>query len=298
MDELIASLGLEVLDRDLFRSKVLWTPQHARGTFGGQIIAHCVEAATKTIPADLSVHSMHSNFLMAGNSSQPMYYRVRRLRDGASFATRYVMASQDGKAVFVSTLSFHKKEKPGIQHQPSMPKTLSPDEALLERDVFADILQQTEIAPSFKENLRRKMPDEKLMAIRYCSRGTLKKPLQSSTPQYAWMKSAKLSGDSNITHVTLAAFMSDFTLALAPLVPHGFPNVNTRMMVSLDHSIYFHAPFRVDEWFLYETWSSWADDNRGLCNGRIWSSDGRLAMTIQQEALIRMKQGYVSVSKL
>ena len=127
-DQLVGSVEIEKLDSDLFRSQVLWTPKTGRGTFGGQLVAHSQEAASSTVDRKvLKVHSLHGNFLQPGNSGQPIYYRVVSVRTGKSFATRIVTATQDGKAVYTATVSFHKLEKPGLIHAPPMPDVPGPE---------------------------------------------------------------------------------------------------------------------------------------------------------------------------
>eukprot|EP00759_Apiculatamorpha_spiralis_P015546 PhF_6_TR22239/c0_g1_i2/m.31410/K11992/ACOT8, PTE; acyl-CoA thioesterase 8 len=215
------AIGIECLDRDLYRSKILWTPAGARGTFGGQLIAHCLEAAYLTVPNQcLRPHSMHSNFLAAGLSSQPMYYRVRRLRDGASFATRIVTASQDGQHVFVATVSFQRPEEGGITHQPEMPKVPHPDSLTDKRDAFDDVMNITSVPEKLKENFRRLTHDRNLMTMLYVERGTVQQPLKTSRPQFRWMRSAQFRRTEDtkdaIDHYAVAAFMSDFSLATRP----------------------------------------------------------------------------------
>ena len=304
MNKLLQALSLEKLDKDLFRSILLWTPREARGTFGGQLVAHCVEAACQTVDGSFACHSLHSNFLSGGNSQKPIYYRVRRLRDGKTFAVRSVTAQQDGAAIFIANVSFHIPEKAGIQHSPIMPKVPSPHSAYPEAE-FMESLLQDDSSPQFQQNLRRKMNrDTAPVSIRYLHRGTPDKPFRSKRPTCAWMKADLTEQDlsrfpNNRVHLLMACWLSDFHLALAGLVHHGFPNMNTSMLVSLDHTIYFHkTDFRADQWFLYEVFSHWANNNRALNSGRIYTRDGELAFSVYQESLVRMSKDYVSVSKL
>ena len=288
-------LHLEQLDTELFRSKKLVTPKHARGTFGGQLIAHALQAAQATVPADKRVHSLRSNFLAAGDSSAPMYYAVKRIRDGKSFAVRSVTAFQKSEQIYVATLSFQVPEEPGISHAPRFPENaIPPEKAATQTDVLARLIDG---APTLqlKENLRRKFAPA--IHVRYTNRMGQREPLKTKGPMRAWFKCDHIPDDPAV-HRALAFFATDFTLALSPLAVHGLPNPNLRMIVSLDHTIYFHEDFSVREWFLYEVKSPWAGSNRGLCHGRIFTRDGRLVMTVVQETLIRMKKGYTSEAKL
>ena len=323
---------LEQLDTDLFRSKFLITPRNARGTFGGQLIAHALQAAIMTVDTDIDdkavaagktrkkPHSLRSNFLAAGDSSHPIYYSVKRVRDGKSFAVRNVLAFQKGQNVYVATVSFHAPEEAGLMHQVDLPAGIpGPDEAVMEAEVLSRLLgARGEASEQLQQNLRRK--EAPLATVKYVDpfkSGNAGAPAwqqgvvggATSKPRYAWMKvenigtahpgvKHRVRGDDASAHRTAAAFLSDFTLAVAPIAPHGLPNPDLRMLVSLDHTIYFHDDFRVDEWFLYEVHSTWAGHNRGLAVGRMYTQDGRLGMTVFQEILVRMKPGHVSRAKL
>lgn len=370
LEKLLLALQLERLDKDLFRSVLLWTPRNARGTFGGQLVAHVVEAAHRSTSGHLVVHSMHSSFLAPGNSRKHIYYHVKRLRDGRSFATRLVVARQDGEAIFVATVGFHSPEQPGVRHSPCPPPTLTaPEEAKSERE-FIDGVLRAKTSEQFRQNMQRMSapppsdaggedvdiqtaeqlktisenqaredrqrssvdrrqysgaiggeaftPErrkgaksiaeepEGMLIIRYVDG-----PGRSNQPAYSWMRanipasySRELPPGSPLgcektpeerLHLLLGCWLSDYTLALAGLRPHGIPNDHVRMLVSLDHTIYFHRPqtFRVNEWFLYEVFSPFADNNRTLNMGRIFSN-GQLQMTTIQESLVRMERGFLS----
>ena len=294
-DFLQSLLHLEQLDTDLFRSRKLVTPKHARGTFGGQLIAHALVAAQSTVPKEKRVHSLRSNFLAAGDSDAPMYYAVKRLRDGGAFSVRSVTAFQNSQPIYVATLSFQKDEAPGIEHAREFPKDCPPpDKATSQADVLARLIDGAGTT-KLKENLRRKVAPA--IHVRYTNAMSIAQPLTTDKPMRAWFKCDHIPEDPT-THRALAFFATDFTLALSPLARHGLPNPNLRMIVSLDHTVYFHRDFSVKDWFLYEVQSSWAGSNRGLCHGRIYTHDGQLAMTVIQETLIRMKKGYHSVAKL
>lgn len=294
-DFLETALIPEQLDRDLFRSRFLLTPPGARGTFGGQLIALALQCATETIDdPEKVVNSLHSNFLLPGDSSRPVYFRVLRIRDGKGFANRFVTALQNGEAIYIASISFHRREQAGLKHQVVMPENIpAPEDALFEREVLGRMIATTK-SDQLKENLRRKMSKESPIVIRYVSNPTLK----AKGPVCAWLKSASVKGATPQMHRAVAAMASDFFLAMAVIVPHGLTADKLRMLVSLDHTIYFHEDFRADEWFLYQVQSDWANGNRGLVRGHIYSRDGRLVMTTVQEALVRLSPGFESVAKL
>lgn len=174
---LLHALTLEKLDRDLFRSVKLWTPPSSRGTFGGQIVALALEAARDTVPdSEEVVNSMHSRFLNKGNSMMPIYYRVKRLRDGKSTCVRLVEATQDGNVIFVTTVSFHKQEKPGLRHSFAMPETVPPKKAV----PSASVMQVLSSGTKLKENVDKEKGGRFFLDIRYCDPGTLEKPLKST----------------------------------------------------------------------------------------------------------------------
>lgn len=286
---------LEQLDTDLFRSHTLITPKHARGTFGGQLIAHALQAAQATVSDEEKVpHSLRSNFLLAGDSEAHMYYSVRRVRDGKSFAVRNVTAFQRSEVVYVATVSFHRREKPGITHAPESVHAMEPNQAVSQVDMLARLIDG---APTtqLKENLRRKVAPT--VEIRYTNRMSIAKPLVTTQPLVSWMRATGIPKDAK-THRAVAGFISDFTLALSTIAPHGMPNPDLRMLVSLDHTIYFHDDFDVTEWVLYEVKSTWAGANRALCNGRVFTMDGRMVMTVIQETLVRMSKDFRSHAKL
>ena len=303
MEKLLMALSLEKLDKDLFRSVLLWTPENARGTFGGQLVAHSVEAAHHTIPDAMVIHSVHCYFLHGGNSQKPIYYRVRRMRDGKSMAVRMIVAQQEGQPIFVANASFHIKEKAGISHQPRFPSVPPPEQGRSEKEFMESLMSEVSEGKRFRQDMRRKMSREAApVQMRYLQRGTPKRPIKSNRPSHTWVKvdlsQEQLDAVPRV-HLLLACWLSDFTLALAGLQHHGSPNPDVQMLVSLDHTIYFHqSDFVVSDWFLYEVFSHWADNNRALNTGKIYSKGGRLEMTVVQESLVRMTDGYYSVAKL
>lgn len=347
----LVSLRLEFLDVDLYRSVRLFVPPGARGVYGGQLVANAVEAASQTVDLErMAPHSIHSTFLQPGSSTQHVYFRVRRIRDGRSFATRTVTALQNGSALFFALVSFHCDESAGhgISHAPPLPLVPSPERGIALDRLLAKMSQDNP-SQRFRSNLKLIMNEERVpMELRYLSASAVRAEqrkdqpgrLQSENldddlrymPRYCWMRStidfnqssprapesepAKLPARlTELTparaHMLIACWCSDFFLAIAGLVPHGFPNPHVQMLLSLDHTIYFHNSHRrictrhspegrvetravmgfpVDDWFLYEVVSPFAANNRALNMGRIFSRNtGKLEMSIVQESLVRTR---------
>jgi acyl-CoA thioesterase II len=275
---LLEILDLEPLEVNLFRGR---SPQSSwQRVFGGQVIGQALVAATRTVE-QLPVHSLHGYFMLAGDPKVPIVYEVDRLRDGRSFTTRGVRAIQHGKAIFSMLVSFHREEK-GFSHQAEMPKVPGPDELPSDEEIRKNIL------PSMPEQVRKYYERERPIELRpvefgrYISRG------YRDPKFHVWIRAtAKLPPDVAI-HQCVLAYASDLTLLDAALIPHGRTVFEkTIMAASLDHALWFHRPFRADEWLLYAQDTPNASGARGLSRGLIFSQDGILVATVVQEGLIR-----------
>lgn len=281
VDELIDLIQLERLEENLFRgqSRDIGT----RYVFGGQVLGQALSAAQRTVAdAGRTVHSLHAYFLRAGDIEAPIVYDVERTRDGKSFSTRRVSAIQHGQQIFVMSASFHVEES-GVEHQLSMPEVPLPDQ--LDPPELLSEGQLSHVSAKLRRWLAQTGPFE----FRHVyPRDEIKVPKRPPY-QHVWFRLADRIGDEPVLHRKLLAYASDFHLIGTTTFPHGIsylqPNVQ---MASLDHAIWFHRPFRIDEWLLYSCDSPSAQGSRGLARGMIFSTQGVLVASTAQEGLIRI----------
>ncbi len=270
LDELVALLDLEQLEVNLFRG-VSWKDSRPR-VFGGQVAGQALVAAGRTVESR-PVHSLHAYFLRPGDPQVPIVYEVDRIRDGKSFTTRRVKAVQHGEAIFNLSASFHVDET-GLDHGLPMPE--SPDPETLPR---AD-----ELEPPSPGRLWARQPID----IRYVDGPPWARPLSPSGRQLVWIRADGTLPDDPVLHTCVVAYASDYTLLGSALLPHGKSYFrDDMMMASLDHAMWFHRPFRADEWLLYSQSSPSASGGRGLAIGGIFRRDGVHAVSVVQEGLIR-----------
>jgi acyl-CoA thioesterase-2 len=278
--ELVDLLRLERLEDNLFRgqSRDIGT----KYVFGGQVLGQALSAAQQTVEPERHVHSIHAYFLRAGDVDHPIVYDVDRSRDGKSFSVRRVTAIQHGQPIFVFASSFQESE-PGNEHQLSMPEVPGPED--IEPVAAPSPAQLALLPPKAQRWLSRMGPFE----IRPVYPRDELKPPKRPPFQQVWFKLNGEVGDSPILHQALLAYASDFHLLGTATFPHGIsyyqPNVQ---MASLDHAMWFHRPFRADDWLLYSLDSPSAQGARGLSRGLIYSRDGRLVASTAQEGLIRV----------
>jgi acyl-CoA thioesterase-2 len=281
IETLLSILDLEPLEHNLFRGlspQVGW-----QRVFGGQVIGQALVAAARTVEGR-AAHSLHAYFMRPGDPSVPIIYDVDRIRDGKSFATRRVVAIQHGEAIFSMSASFQVEES-GFDHQLPMPSVPPPEELPSESDLKALFVE------SAPEPVRRYWERERPLELRpvdlrhYLSREPLE-PVQQ-----VWIRATgRLPDDPNI-HRSVLAYASDMTLLDTSLFAHG-RNIFDRdlQVASLDHALWFHRPFRADEWLLYNEDSPSASGARGFSRGSLFSRDGRLIASVAQEGLIRRRR--------
>jgi len=271
LDELIALLDLEPLEVNLFRG-VSWKDDRPR-VFGGQVAGQALVAAGRTVEDGKGVHSLHAYFLRPGDPTIPIVYEVDRIRDGKSFTTRRVVAIQRGEAIFNLQASFHRAED-GYDHQLTMPEAPAPE----------SLPRADEIEPPTPGRLWERQPVD----MRYVDGPPWDRKPSASGRQLVWIRADGTLPDDPLLHVCVVTYASDYTLLGSTLVPHGVSHWrNEVMMASLDHAMWFHRPFRADEWLLYSQTSPSASGARGLAYGGIFRRDGTLAVSVVQEGLIR-----------
>ena len=267
LEDLVELLDLEKIDVDLFRGRQPQTSMQR--VFGGQVLGQALAAASRTVEPERIVHSLHGYFLRGGDTSVPIIYRPEPTRDGGSFSSRRVVASQNGKPIFYMSASFQRPEQ-GLDHQDPVPDDLvSPDEA-------------PTLAAVFEARSGRKAADwDKEWAA-------LDVRLAGVTGRQFWIRAAGKLPDDPALHACVLAYASDLTLLGASLLPHGIVIGDRRIQpASLDHALWFHREFRADEWLLYDQASPSASGARGFATGRLFTEDGHLIASVAQEGLIR-----------
>jgi acyl-CoA thioesterase-2 len=279
LEKLLSLLKLERIETNIFRGQ---SQDLGFGNlFGGQVMGQALSAATRTVDLDFHAHSLHGYFLLAGDAKKPVVYTVDRIRDGRSFITRRVVALQDGRAIFTMAASFHKTE-PGFDHQDPMPKIEGPDGIESEVDMARRLAHR--IPPEIYEKLVCKKPIE----IRVVNPINPFAPKTLPPEKYVWFRAIDKITDDMATHRCMLAYASDFHLVGTALYPHGKTFWSRDMQVaSLDHCIWFHREFKMNDWLLYAMKSPSAASARGLSLGSIFTRDGVLVASVAQEGLLR-----------
>ncbi|MEP9354143.1 acyl-CoA thioesterase II [Xanthobacter sp. KR7-65] len=277
--KLLDILDLEPLEINLFRGRS-GTPGGGR-VFGGQVIAQALVAARRTVEEARVTHSLHGYFLLGGDPTVPIIYDVDRIRDGRSFTTRRVVAIQHGEAIFSMAVSFQKVEE-GIFHQSTMPQVPAPED-LPDDSVWRDKLLSRFPSASARDWMALRPLEVKPTSLDPAYLGA------AGTPPSMWVRTRGPLPDDLPTHQAVLAYASDLSLLQASLLPHGRSVFDADMQVaSLDHALWFHRPFRADEWLLYAQESPAAFGARGFCRGALFTRDGTLVASAAQEGLVRV----------
>ena len=288
LEALLGLLDLEQLEVNLFRGHSL--PTGFTRVYGGQVLAQSLVAAQRTVEEARAMHSMHAYFLLAGDPGAPIIYEVERVRDGGSFTTRRVKAVQHGQAIFVMSASFQKHEL-SFDHQLRMPDVPGPDELPSEEQLRKAIL------PTLPENMKSYLSRERPIEMRVVEVERYRSRAAGEPAQHVWVRTTGRLPDDPQIHQCVLAFASDFTLLDTALVPHGKLMFDTDVqLASLDHAMWFHRPFRADEWLLYAQDSPSASGARGFSRGNLFSRDGRLVASTVQEGLMRQRATKFQVS--
>ncbi|MEU9341662.1 acyl-CoA thioesterase II [Streptomyces sp. NPDC048278] len=282
LSDLLDLLDLEQIEENIFRgqSRSAVVPR----VFGGQVAAQALVAAGRTVPADRHAHSLHAYFLRPGDPGAPIVYTVERIRDGRSFTTRRAIAVQHGRPIFALSASFQLDEE-GLDHQAPMPA--APDPATL--PTSADRFRGYEhLDPAVVEKF---LEAREAIDLRYVEEPPFGKYGEPREPHsQVWFRTNGKLDDDPLLHVVLATYVSDMTLLDSVLLAHGRGGwaVGDVVGASLDHAMWFHRPFRADEWLLYDQESPSAHGGRGLGQARIYTRDGSLAISVIQEGVVRV----------
>ncbi|OLT30193.1 acyl-CoA thioesterase II [Actinomadura sp. CNU-125] len=277
---LLDLLDLEQIENDIFRGRT--SDEHRQRVFGGQVAGQALVAAGRTVPVNRPVHSLHAYFLRPGDPLVPIVYTVDRVRDGRSFTTRRVTAVQHGKAIFTLSASFQIVED-GPAHQASMPDAPAPE-------TLPDSL--TRLTPLFGRRGAEEFVNRRPIDIRHATPLTweaAKDPSLTTPESKVWLKVDGELPDDPLLHVCLMTYASDMTLLDTVLLNHGLAWGDKRTMgASLDHAMWFHRPFRADDWLLYYQDTPFAGSARGLARGQVFTRSGELVVSVMQEGLIRV----------
>lgn len=283
VNELIDLLKLERVSQTEFigHSKDLGFPK----VFGGQVIAQALSAATQAFSPELSTrlpHSLHAYFLRPGDANHPIKYEVETIRDGKSFSVKRVIASQFDKQILAVSVSFQEREEGGINHQDAMPNVPAPD--FFESELSLYRSHENEIPTRVRDLLLADRPIE----CRVVENQNPFRPRYGIAKRHMWIRSVAPLPDDQLVHQSMLAYSSDYGFLETALMPHGLSLSTPKlMMASLDHAIWFHRPFKLDEWLLYVADSPSAHSSKGFVRGQIFNQAGELVASTAQEGLIR-----------
>lgn len=278
LTDLLNHLELEKIEEGLFRGQ---SQNLGFGrVFGGQVIAQALIAAKDNMQ-DRFVHSFHSYFLRPGDDKKPIVYDVENIRDGRSFSTRRVRAMQFGKPIFYMTASFQTEED-GYSHQSEMPDVIGPEGLMSEYEFYQQNLDK------IPTHLHDIVAGEKPIEIRHVQVNDPFKPEKMSARRQVWIKANGSLPDEARIHRYLLSYASDFNFLPTALFPHGKSILQPNMQAAtIDHSMWFHRPFRIDEWVLYDMESTSASGGRGFVKGQFFNQQGELIASATQEGVIR-----------
>jgi acyl-CoA thioesterase-2 len=280
-EELIGLLDIERIDANLFRGQQPDTGMQR--VFGGQVAAQALIAAHRTVDDDRWVHSLHSYFLRPGDTTVPIVYDVENLRDGSSFSTRRVVARQHGRPIYIQSSSFQVDE-PGLEHQDRLPHVVDPEKGMPLSELVA---RRDTGRPGEWER------EWGVLDIRYVGNSAVggiaaeDDPTRPTRAQL-WVRVDGSLPDDRVTQAAAFTYASDLTLIGSALVPHDkYVTAPGMQVASLDHTLWFHRPFRADDWWLYDQFSPSASGARGLALARVFTRSGELVASVAQEGLIR-----------
>jgi acyl-CoA thioesterase-2 len=285
-EQLVADLVL-LLDLDPRGGDRFIGRRHKEGTgrvFGGQAIAQALGAARRTVPGERHSHSLHAYFLRSGSDEHPIEFRVKRDLDGRSFSNRRVVASQQGQPILNLTASFQVPQDGPLHQHAEMPDVPPPE------DLEPDAASRRRFAEEMPEGLLRQlMLRPRPIDFRSVEPRNWQSPGKREPVAHAWFRTVAALPDDPPIHRAVLAYASDFQLLSTAIQPHGLSfHKGEVKAASLDHALWFHGPFRADEWLLYVTDSPWSGLARGFGRGQIFTRDGRLVASVAQEGMLRL----------
>jgi len=278
--DLLELLDLEPIEFNIYRGR---NRDIGSGrVFGGQVMAQALVAASRTVPDDRFAHSLHGYFILPGDLAAPIVYFVDRLRDGKSFTTRRVTAIQHGRAVFNMSVSFHRDEH-GIEHQTPMPDVASPETLPSELQLLR---AGAERIPA---DLRSVLTQDRPIDFRSVDVDPFDAAPRPPV-RHMWLRADGPMTEARIDHQAVLAYATDYGLLATAVQPHGLLIRDPRLhAATLDHAIWFHRPFRMDDWLLYTMHSPAAAGARGFSSGTVFTRAGTLIASVAQEGLLRLR---------
>jgi len=279
IEELINLIGLEKTGENTFEGQNFQTSWGR--VFGGQVLAQSLHAAYQTVPEDRFAHSLHGYFILGGNLELPIRYEVDIIRNGKSFTTRRVVAFQEGRAIFNMSASFQLLQS-GVDHQFSMPNYIPPEKLLSDLEQLE--LQQTD--PQVFERFKKIKPE--VIEFRPVEKLTLRDDVNAPAESNYWFRSKEPTPFGMALQHQLLAYISDYGLLRTATLPHKKElSQGPTFYTSIDHALWFHRPFSLDQWLLYAMDSPSASNSRGFSRGSIFDREGLLVASTAQEGLIR-----------
>lgn len=279
--DVIDLLDLEQIEVNLFRGNS--RDVGSGRVFGGQVLGQALNAAIRTVDKDRLVHSLHGYFILPGDIAKPIIFEVDRIRDGRSFATRRVVAIQKGRAIFNMSASFQIEEA-GASHQIDMPNVPGPEDLRSGREI------RFEQAEDMPEKVRQFYQREWPVEFRPVEDYNPFKPEVLPPVKNIWLRTTEPLPENRVCHQCFLAYASDFNLLSTAMLPHGISFITPGLQIaSLDHAMWFHRSFRVDEWLLYSINSPSAANARGFAQGHLFTREGILVASVTQEGLVRIR---------
>lgn len=283
VQDIIELLDLEAIEYNLFRGQN--RDVGGRSVFGGQVVGQALMATARTLEESRHAHSLHAYFLRPGDMRAPIVYEVVRIRDGTSFTTRNVVAIQHGEAIFSMSVSFHRTER-GLEHQSSdMPDVPMPEALESDQDI------RNRLAERIDERVREAFLKPRPIEIRPVDPIDFFQPEARPPRKQIWFRAPGQLPDDRSLHQALFAYASDFALLGTGMLPHKLSFVDPGVhAASLDHAIWFHQSFRMDDWLLYDMESPFAAQSRSFNRGSVYTRDGKLVASVTQEGLMRVRR--------